>query len=298
MEQEQATMSVSLETPTEIVGQEQPVTPPAVETPPPAAVTDDAEPDETIAAANGRIYVPLEAVKAERGRRQTAEAALKAKDAEFAPIKQKAQAFDEAKQYLDQAKPYIEKAKADLQRQSQPQTPAVDPRVEQYAKDFDLYTAEGKPDIDRAQRIIAFHREDSKQQAQQIVSPILQTEAARTAQSLYQQYAARPEVNGVKVDGRMLAEAFNMVGPEVIAANPAVAEVLYMNTIGRQLLSGQKPITAPAPVVPTESIGGGGKPEYQVTATSEKFMQAGNIKPSVHKEASERYKAGLPNSLE
>jgi len=297
MDPEVATMNVSLESePAEIVGSQQPV----VETPAqttPAPVDDSLEP-EAVAAANGEKYVPLAAVRAERERRKEAEKALIAKDAEYEPIKQKAQAFDEAKQYLDQAKPYIEKAKADLQRQNQPQAPAVDPAMEQYAKDFDLFTTEGKPDVERAARIMKFHDDRAQKLTHQAMQPILQKDALTTTQGLYQQYASRPEVNGIKVDGKMLAEAFNMVGPEVIAANPAVAEVLYMNTIGRQLLSGQKPITAPAPVLQTESIGGGGKVEYQPTAISEKFMSAGNIKPAVHKEASERYKSGQPNSLE
>ena len=298
MEPEVATMAISLESdPNAEV-----LTPtPAAETPPetPAATTEsEPEPEGIVYASNGEKLVPLGAVIAERGKRKDAEKALKAKDAELEPIKQKAQAFDDAKVYLDQAKPYIEKAKADLQRQNQPVAPAVDPALEQYAKDFDLFTAEGKPDVERAERIMRFHDDRAQKLAHQAVAPIIQTEANRTAQSLYQQYVSRPEVNGVKVDGRMLAEAFNMVGSEMIASNPAVAEVLYQNVIGRQLLSGHKPITAPTAVVPTESLGGSSTPEYRPTATSEKFMQAGNIKPSVHKEASERYKSGQPNSLE
>lgn len=298
MDEEQATMAVSLEeSAPEIVAP--PVTEvPAATTDATAAPVDDSLEPDAVAAANGEKYVPLAAVRAERERRKEAEAKIKAHEANLAPLQEKAQRYDEARQYLDQAKPYIEKAKADLQREKQQAPPAVDPRVEQYAKDFDLYTPEGKPDVERAQRIIAFHREDSKAQAAQLVSPLLQNEATRTTNNLFQHFVSQPEVNGIKINANYLREAFNMVGADIIAQNPNVAQVLFMNTIGRQMLEGQKPTTTPAPVVPTESLGGNSVSEERLTAVSERFRQATDMKPEAYKEVRSRYKPGVSNSLE
>lgn len=302
MEQDAPTMSVSLEESEA----------PAVETPPPAAPvaeaapvspsanTEDAEP-EGVVVATGEKYVPLAAVKAERERRKTAETNLSAKDQEIASLREKASKYDEAASYLQQAKPYIEKAKADLQRQNTPpetQGPLSPAEAEEYARDFDLYTADGKPDVTRAQRIAARHEKMSQRQAQQTVAPILQTEAQRTANALYQKYLNAPEVNGVKVDPRFLAEVWNIVPADMIAANPNVAETLYRTAIGNQMLAGHKPVQAPPPVVPTESVGTGAQKDKPLGDMSQRFQQASRMKAADFKTTRESYTPGVANSLE
>ena len=293
---ETAVASMSLE-PAEMVNPGAPAAetpPPAPETPPPPAPVAEDEPEGTIAAADGQKYVPLGAVKAERERRKEAEGKL----TELEPLRQKAQKYDEAKDYLETARPYIEKARADLQR---PQTPAVDPALEaeaiEYAKDFDLFTPEGKHDVARAMRIMKRNDERSAKQAQQAVSPILQTEAQRQSLGLYQHYLNQPEVNGVKVDPKFLAEQWQMV-PQEISADPKVAQVLFINAIGRQILSGHKPISAPPPPLVTESVGHGRPSEVTLTEDSEKFLRASGMQPKEFKETRERYKPGQSNSLE
>jgi hypothetical protein len=71
-----------------------------------------------------------------------------------------------------------------------------------------------------------------------------------------------------------------------------------MNTIGRQLLSGQKPVTAPPPPLVSESLGPGKTPEVALTDLDQKFMQASGMKTSDFKETRDRYKPGQNNSLE
>ncbi len=295
MEQEAPIYSMSFDEPSEVPPPAE-ATPDPVDPPPAEPVDTEPEPEGTITIPQGKV-VPLGAVQAERGKRKEAEKALAAKEQEIQALAEKAKNWDEAKNYLEQAKPYIEKARADLQKPKET-APAVDPALEQYARDFDLFDTEGKPDVARATRIMRFHDDRAQKTAQQLVAPILQTEASRTAQGLFQQYVSRPEQNGVKVDAKLLAEAFQMVGPELIAANPAVAEVLYMNTIGRQLLSGQKPVSAPPPPLVSESLGPGKTPEVALTDMDTKFMQAAQMKPSDFKETRERYKPGQNNSLE
>lgn len=301
-ELEQGTVSMSLEEAPEVVTPA--VTTPPVETPAPA--TEEADPDGTISGAGGIKFVPLGAVKAERERRQAAEKAVKDKDTEVAGLKEKAQRYDEASQYLEQARPIIEKIKArpDILKLADqppaPVTPVVDPAAEaeavEYAKNFDLYTPEGKPDVPRAMRIIKFHDDRAAKQAQQAVHPILKTEAERQAQANFQHFVNQPEVNGYKIDPRLLREAFDNVGE--VAADPRVAQVLFMNTLGRQIIAGHKPITAPPPVVPTEALGGQVSQERPLTETSQRFMSAAGISKKSFTELREQFKPGQTNSLE
>ena len=264
-------------------------------------VADEPEQEGTITIPQGKV-VPLGAVQAERGKRKEAERAKAELEAQLAEVSLKAKNWDEAKTYLEQAKPYIEKARADLQRPKEtaqePEGPLSSQEAVEHAKLLDLWTTDGKPDTSRAQQAAKLYAGLAAKQTQQAIAPILQNEASRAAQSLFQQYASRPEQNGVKVDANLLAEAFNMVGPELIAANPAVAEVLYMNTIGRQLLSGQKPVSAPPPPLVSESLGPGKTPDVGLTDMDTKFMQAAQMKPSDFKETRDRYKPGQNNSLE
>lgn len=302
MEQEQATMSVSLEDAAPAVVE---TPPPAAAAPPPAVETppnqDEPEPEGTILAANGEKLVPLGALRAERGKRKDAEKALETQKSEFEPLKQKAVKYDEAASYLQQAKPYIEKAKADLQRQHapvEPRGPLSPTEAEEYAKDFDLYTADGKPDIVRAQRIAARHEKMSERKAQQMVTPLVQNEAQRTSQMIYQQIIAQPEINGFKLDKRFLDEAWQAVPPEMIAANPNVANVVRLVAMGRQIESGHKPVQAPPPVVETASVGTGAQRDQPLTQSSQRFQQASRMKPAEFKETREKYTPGAPNSLE
>lgn len=310
MDENVPTMSLSLDEPNEIIPTPaaEPVAAAAAppDAPPSPPVDADAEP--VVYASNGEKLVPLKALQAERGKRKDAEALASKKDEEYAPLKEKAQKFDESVQYLNAARPYIEKLRAnpDLVKHLQtgqpapkaPSGPLSDQEALEYAKDFDLFKADGSPDVDRAQRIAQRHADLSARQAQQLVAPLAQNEAQRQTNTLFQHYVNRPEVNGIKVDAKMLAEAFNTVGSDNIAANPNIAEVLFMNTIGRQLLSGHKPIPVSSPPIVTESIGAPRAPETSFTDTDEKFYRASGMKRDAFTETRERYQAGRNNSLE
>jgi hypothetical protein len=248
----------------------------------------------------------LGAVQAERAKRKEEKQKREAAEQRAAQLEEKAKRYDEAAQYLEQAKPYIEKAKADLQRektQQQPPKTLTPQQAESYARQFDLYKADGSPDVDRAEQIASFHAEQARQIAQQTVqqhvAPLVQTEAQRKSAALYQRYLSAPEVNGVKIDARFLAEAWNSVpDPAVIADNPALGEVLYRVALANQMMSGAKPVTAPPPVVQTESIGTGGSRETSLSGLSEKFQQASGMKPADFRKTRDAYAPGQPNSLE
>ncbi len=297
--------SVSLEEPT-IVGPGQPV----VETPPveaPAAPVVEEEPEGTITTPAGKV-VPLAALQAERGKRKEAESKLLA-DTEVAALRDKAAKYDQTAAYVQQAQPIIEaiRSRPDLvQLAKQPATKPPEPagplseqEAVEYAKDFDLYTADGKPDVGRAQRIAKRNADINARQMQQTVAPLVQSEAQRTSTALYQRYLNTPEVNGYKIDARYLSEAWNTVPPEMIAANPQVGEVLFRTALANQLLAGHKPAAVSAPpVIPTEPVGGGKPGEVVLTPIDEKFLSASGMKRADFQTTANAYKAGQSNSLE
>lgn len=300
-------VSTSLEEP-EIVSP--PVTTPQEPAAPvadPVADPVDADPEGTISGAGGVKFVPLGAVTAERAKRKEAEKAAKEREAELAAIKPKAEEFDRSRQYLEQARPIIDgiRNRPDLvaqlhqprQAPNEPQGPLSVSEAEDFAKSLDLYTQDGKPDIARAQKIAGVADKLAERKSQQAVSPILQTEAQRQSQAWFSHFLNQPEVNGMKVDPKLLKEAWDTV-PIENSADPRVAQVLYMNTIGRQLLSGQKPITPLAPVVPTEAPGGARGVDTPLNDLSQRFRQAAGIAQKEFAERREAFKPGQNNSLE
>lgn len=306
-ELQNGSVSMSLEDQPEIVGPA-PTTPEApAQAPPPVTEAEDPDPDGTISGAGGIKFVPLGAVKAERERRQAAERAAKDKDAEVASYKDKAAKYDEAADKIRQGIPIIEKIRNRpdilkmLDQPPAPVTPAVDPALEaealEMAKDLDLFMPDGKHDVAKALRILQRTDQRAAKQAQQAVSPILQTEAQRQSNALYQYYAQQPEINGFRVDPKVLAEHWKNV-PAESSADPRIAHVLYMNAIGQQVLSGQKPIVPLAPVVPTESLGGAVTQERPLSDTSERFRTAAGIQKKTFTELRETFKPGQSNSLE
>lgn len=300
--------SVSLEEPASIVGPGQSVDEPqAPVVEPAAAVVEDQEPEGTMTTPAGKV-VPLAALQAERGKRKEAEGKILS-DAELSALRDKAQKYEQTAAYVQQAQPIIEaiRSRPDLvQLAKQPAAPApvpAGPLSEQeavdYAKDFDLYTTDGKPDVDRAQRIAKRNADINARQMQQTVAPLVQNEAQRQSAQLYQRYLNTPEVNGIKIDARYLAEAWNTVPPDLIAANPQVGEVLFRTALANQVLAGHKPATVTTPpVVPTESVGGGRPAEGVLTAVDEKFLAAAGMKRADFQSTANQYKPGHSNSLE
>jgi len=288
--------SVSLEEPGEYVGPGQTSTP-APETPAPDA---EPEPEGVVFNTNGEKLVPLKALREERGKRKESEKALSAKDEEINALKPKALRYDEAAQYLEQAKPIIERIR---QQGVAPQqaAPVVDPAIEaeavEYAKDFDLFTPEGKPDTARAMRILKRNDERAGRLAKEAVAPLQQHTAEQQSKALYHQYVNAPEVNGIKIDPEVLAQVWRTV-PAHIAAQPNVAEVLYNTALGIQVRAGKGTKAPLAPVVTTESLGSGGAQPESFTHVDDKFLQASGMSKKAFTETRDRYKPGVTNSLE
>jgi len=116
--------------------------PPPAPAPPAAPSPEDEHPDSVDVA--GKKFVPVAALIGERKQRQA--------------FQEKAARVDELEQFAREAKPYVEflKANPDLLKSKDSAPPAAgaappaDAQAELLAKTLDLYTADGKPDLSRA----------------------------------------------------------------------------------------------------------------------------------------------------
>ena len=264
----------------------------------PNAPEPEAEPDGTITGSGGVKFVPLQAVIAERTARKEAEKALKAKDEEFAPFKQKAQKYDEAEQYLHQVRPVIDKvmARPDLLKLAdQPPAEAPGPltatEAAEYAKNFDLYKPDNTLDVDRAQRIVKFHEVMNQRTVSQALQPFQQQTAVTQAREMRQRLTqVKDAPSAASID-----KVFASLPPE-LAALPEVANLVLYVAKGMDAMNGT---VTPPPVVPTESVGGSPqRTEHAITDLDRRFMEAGGISKKAYEEAAAKFKPGQFNSLE
>lgn len=279
---------------------------PAPETAPPpqqaAPPADDLEPEGTIVNPNGEKLVPLSALAAKRQEASTAKAALAEKDAKIAELEQKAQQFEQIKGDWQRVQPLIQQ----LQQQQQvPQAlpKPVGPLSQQdaidYARDLDLYKADGTPDVDRAQRLALRQQTLAQQTAQQVVQPLYQNSAQQQSVANFERAASFKDKNGVQVDRGTLQRIWSLVPPE-LSANPETAGVLYRQAVAEMVLTGnyRTPSQAPPPPLVTESLGGNNSVAKELTALDRQMMTAGQIKAKDYETISSNFKPGQVNALE
>lgn len=295
----------SLETPEDGATPVGAVTDPNVPLTETAHVEDDKEPEGTITIPQGKV-VPLAAVTEERGKRKDAEAKLKAKDQEVAQLKQKADQFDQVEQQVRVAMPIIQRIQnrpdilAMLDQPPVPPKQAAGPLSEQeaidYANDFDLFTRDGKPDVERAQRIAKRHADQAARASSAVIAPVLQNDAQRNSATLFQHYATLKDGAGNTVDRTILAEVWSNV--PVGGVTPEVANVLYLTALGLQQQRGKTPLAKPGPVVPTESPGGPSSKPQQITELDRSIMRHSGISEKSYAATAAKYQPGRINSLE
>lgn len=305
--------AVSLEDSGEVVGANLvvPETPAVetkpAETPAPAADPDDAEPDGTIEATGGVKFVPLDAVKAERGRRKEAEKVAKEKDALIEQLKVKAEQFDQAAVYLDQAKPIIEtlKQRPDLvalaknpPARQEPQGPLTQDEAVEMARDLDLYKADGSPDIDRAQKIAKRQEVLADRKAQQAVQPFHQQNALQQSEFNRRAILNLKDAQGnALVDPAALNSVWNIIDPAE-SSKPEVATTLYRLALGLMAEKGISAKPAPPPPLVTESLSSSKPGSENLSATGEAFLRASGLSRKDYMALRDEYKPGQTTVLE
>jgi hypothetical protein len=274
--------------------------PAAVET-----VTDaeDAVPEGTIEGSGGVRFVPLAAVIAERTGRKEATKQLATKDAEIATLKGKAEEWDRVAPAVQAAMPLIERIKgrpdilALLDKPAEAAAPAKtlsDADAIEYAKDLDLFKADGTPDVDRAQRLAARQEAIAAKQTQAAMAPIHATDAQRASAGLKQQLLAVKDAEGHSIDPKALDSIWSIVPPE-LSAKPEVAQILYLAAKGMAAHAGKGAKPGPGPVLQTESLGGGKVPDGDKPS---RFATAAGIGQAEFRKTTSAFKPNAVNVLE
>ena len=136
---------------------------------------------------------------------------------------------------------------------AQQQAPEDTSEAEEYARLLDLYTPDGKPDVERGTKGLAIQRKLAEQAAQQHVAPIQQhTTAHASAHNLLR--AKNTELpGGVKADPQMLEHVWRQLDP-ALTATPEGAKQALIVAMGYSQLTGQ--LSAPsAPARPRTPSG-------------------------------------------
>lgn len=249
-----------------------PVTPEPVAPPVEAPPEVPADPVEAAAVEmQGDKYVPLSALR---------EAREKAKS-----FKDKADQFDQTVQYVQSVRPYIDflQANPDLMtRQTTthqgPQTVAqepVDEAAEELARTLDLYTADGKPDVRRAQKLRGIIDATADAKAESRVRPLHESTIRERSQNNYQRALVTKAPNGKSVEPNALAAIWAKTDPNVTATEEGAAAVVAL-ALGLSVLNDKTPAatttTAPSqPAIVSERPGSRTPNAPTLTALDEKI---------------------------
>lgn len=219
----------------------------------------------------GEILVPLSSVTTLRQKLKDA----KAGSAEAAGLKQQ---LDAANQQLQAIGPLAEAFRAMQQaqqqqpQQAQQQAPPVEDTTElqEIAKDFDFYKADGTPDLDKARRVQAREEKRAGAIADQRVAPLVQhTLQQRVAHNIERAIATSHPVTKQVADPQILKALVGQIANQPhglqTLADPEAMKQVWLNAYA--LSTFQQPPAAkeepappaketPAPPVFTERAGG------------------------------------------
>lgn len=291
-----------------VLGDEEPTvdSPPTVQEP----VEDEAEPEGAV-DVQGRRMVDVSVLKSVRlSARERAEKALREK--ELTPLQTELQRLREEHAQLtgalNESRPYIERLRQrpDLMRDPEP-TPEEqkisDQEAETYARRFELYKAgTGELDTVRAKAIMADHRRETQQiadqAAQKAVQPLANQTAAQQAQANFAYYASQRDADGrPRVDPNLLAQKWNQFPPH-ITADPRAAMVIFDAAIGEMVRTGKQPPAPPAREPNfTEPSGGRGQQPFRMNDVTRKLAQASGMTEKEMAAGAAKYQPGVPNVI-
>jgi hypothetical protein len=291
--------------------------PPAEPAPPVQAADEDVDPPDAVVDASGRKLVPLDALKATRAELKAAKQLVGQVD----QLREAAARGEQLQGFFGQISPLLDKLKArpDIVANimQQPAAPPAQPGgygappdpgeailpkqdAEDLARTLELYTPEGQPDLNRARKVALMMRGASRQEALAATAPLSQTLAASQASALQQQYSQVRDKAGRAVNPQVLQQIWNIVPPELIAKDPAVAGILYYAARGYSAHHGlDEPV--PAPRAPVVSEGPGGRPVAQPSNLSDldrAMQRAAQISEKQYGEQAAKYRPNAINVLE
>lgn len=254
---------------------EPPPTEPPVETPP-----DDDDDDLEAKVVEDRLtrdrMVPLSEVTRLREKARARKAEAETLSGRVKELEEKAAQADQAAEVARQWQAY---AQSLATRQPDPAQAGVkpDPRqaereqarqrqAEEVAKTLDLYTSDGKPDVERGLRFLSISEAMAREQSESVARPLRQEMSMERSRANRAALASRLQRQGAAVDTAIFDQLWNHLTPE-LTANQEVAAVAAAAALGWPLLFGGQappavqqaaaaaPVAArPSPVVPTEPV--------------------------------------------
>lgn len=282
-------------------------TPPVEETPPQQATTEqlpeDPDPTEGLQEAAEQVAALKNALTAARG--------------QLRELKPQAQQVQQLQQRLSQIEPLVPfaefvKNNPHLLQQQPPPAPApppdphTDPQLVAYAKRFDLYTADGKPDVERAKAIIDDNRSIAREEAQRLMEPVQHATHEQRAIANLNGVLAIKDGSGEPLRQEFITQAVQSIAQGVdqkelirLLADPKVAHVVGLTALGLQAAA-PKPKKVEAPTAPPLHVetAGGGSPNYQLTASGKRMAQLAKIPEKTYVETAKGFNPNGPNTFE
>jgi hypothetical protein len=271
--------------------------------PPEEAVAPPAEDDapEAVEISPGIKMVPVSAVIALRKELKAAK-----------PLADKANQLESE---LNQLRPYAEfvRANPQLLERQQPPAPAPipasqDPELIAYARELDLYDAQGQPDVARAGSIRDRVRKDAAMAAAELVRPVVDSTHESRAAANLQSVLSTKDAHGRPIAAETIKAVVGQLAsglrghPHATAelsrllADPQVIQLVADRAYAEQSRSGRP---APAPLTPALEVeSAGGSQQVALGDASRRLMRDAGISEKDALESAKRYRPGRANVLE
>lgn len=234
--------------------------------PAPLNVDDDAAVDAQLEQAainlpDGDKLAPLSEVgKVARAYRQQIKdikAELTAAKEGSAKATQLEQQIAQLSAQVQQLQPYVSAYQA-MTQAAQQAAPQDDPdagAAEEYARLLDLYTADGKPDIERGKRGLALQRKLAASEAQKHIAPMQQQSAQSASAANLARAKNTVMPNGAKADPDILARIWSQLDPSV-TSTPEGAMHAFVMAVGQTAAMAPAQAAAPAQRAPNGQFAG------------------------------------------
>lgn len=259
------------------------------------------EPEGTVEATGGQKMVPLSALIEERRKGQG--------------LKAKADQFDQVSGYVHQVRPYIDflQANPDLMTrasETRPTPAAVEQPVDEgaleLARTLDLYTANGEPDVKRAQSVRRMISSEAKQQAEAAVAPLHEGSAKSGASFMLSRAQATMADDGTAPDPVILAELFAKTDPKLAGTEQGAAGLWAMayglsKSQGKiQTRGAARPAAQPqqTAVLHTDPAGGRDTRRQPISQLEQNIAKLRGLDDKTYGERTRGFVAGRPSILE
>lgn len=241
-------------------------------------------------------------------------AALTQARGQLRDLKPLAQRTQQVEAELNSIKPYAEFVKNNphlLQPQAPPAPvappdPSTDPQLVSYAKRFDLYTGDGKPDVERAKAILDDNRKIAREEAQALVAPLEQQTYEQKAAANLTQVMAFKDGDGnvlqpvyIEEAVKSLAQGTDKAQLVKMLADPRVAKVIGVTALGLQAMATKKPaaVAQPGEALHVETAGGRG-PDYTMGDADKRVAKIARVSEKDWTAMNKNFNPNGPNSFE